>query len=212
MSDDERDTRSPQLRLAHRFELAARDMEEAAATADWLAARGIPKDLERPLLTGLIVTYARPFGEQGIGAIATGAAAGSRMGSAPAQRTRRPRPLRSLSGYSAAALRHTAATSALPGQAWGAERFRNVSADFARRTTALSLADLLFSKRVARVTVAHLRALLVAIEPKRIAVVRVGVPTDRRSKSVLRLDVAKSDGLRNSCCVLEASRNRACQA
>jgi hypothetical protein len=69
MSGDERDTRSPQLRLAHRFELAARDMEEAAATAEWLAARGIPKDLERPLFTGLIVTYARPFGEQGIGAI-----------------------------------------------------------------------------------------------------------------------------------------------
>lgn len=44
-------------------------MEEAAATADWLAAQAIPKDLERPLLTGLIVTYARPFGEQGVGAI-----------------------------------------------------------------------------------------------------------------------------------------------
>jgi hypothetical protein len=64
-----RDARSPQLRQAHRFEFAVRDMEEVAAAATWLMKRAVPANNERVLLTGLIVSYGRPFTDQGVGAI-----------------------------------------------------------------------------------------------------------------------------------------------
>jgi hypothetical protein len=44
-------------------------MQEAAAAASWLAANGAPRDVERVFMTGIVVTYARPFTQQDIGPI-----------------------------------------------------------------------------------------------------------------------------------------------
>jgi hypothetical protein len=44
-------------------------MDEAAAAAEWMRTAGFPGFIERVLLTGLIVTYGRPFTSQGVGTI-----------------------------------------------------------------------------------------------------------------------------------------------
>jgi hypothetical protein len=58
---------SPQLRLAHRFDFAARDMEDVAETARWLASNALTKGVRGAVVTGLVATYARPFTKQGVG-------------------------------------------------------------------------------------------------------------------------------------------------
>lgn len=60
------------LRRAHRFELAARDMDEAAVAAAWMSSHAAPADVQRVLLTGIVMTYARPFTDSGVGMIDRG--------------------------------------------------------------------------------------------------------------------------------------------
>jgi hypothetical protein len=42
-------------------------MEETAAAAGWLASHVVVRDVGRVFETGIVVTYARPFSDQGIG-------------------------------------------------------------------------------------------------------------------------------------------------
>jgi hypothetical protein len=55
------------LRRVHRLELAANDMRDVVYAAEWYAARTTPMPFDRVVEAGIVVVYARPFTEQGVG-------------------------------------------------------------------------------------------------------------------------------------------------
>lgn len=55
------------LRHVHRLELAAMDMRDVTHASEWFAARTIPMLVDRVVEAGIVVVYARPFTEQGVG-------------------------------------------------------------------------------------------------------------------------------------------------
>jgi hypothetical protein len=63
-------SRDPILKRAHKFELAAGDMRDAAATAEWfVAARGLQASVDRVIATGIVVVYSRPFLDNEVGMV-----------------------------------------------------------------------------------------------------------------------------------------------